>query len=93
MFSTSVDVGFVLALPFHHGDLEPDCVEVSTRGGGRVEGEREVRGVVEHITQGREMLLMLVGDWRASVLRGEEAGRFHEVAGVSIVAAGTLRLQ
>ena len=26
--------GFVLALPFHHGDLEPDCVEVSTRGGG-----------------------------------------------------------
>ena len=27
-----MDVGFVLALPFHHGDLEPDCVEVSTRG-------------------------------------------------------------
>ena len=33
MFSTSVDVGFVLSLPFHHGDLEPDCVGVSTRGG------------------------------------------------------------
>ena len=31
--SGSVDAGFVLALPFHHGDLEPDCVEVSTRGG------------------------------------------------------------
>ena len=29
-----MDAGFVLALPFHHGDLEPDCVEVSTRGGG-----------------------------------------------------------
>ena len=34
MFSGSVDAGFVLALPFHHGDLEPDCVGVSTRGGG-----------------------------------------------------------
>ena len=32
--SGSVDAGFVLALPFHHGDLEPDCVEVSPRGGG-----------------------------------------------------------
>ena len=29
-----MDAGFVLALPFHHGDFEPDCVEVSTRGGG-----------------------------------------------------------
>ena len=29
-----MDAGFVLALPFHHGDLEPDCVEVSTWGGG-----------------------------------------------------------
>ena len=26
----SVDAGFILALPFHHGDLEPGCV--STRG-------------------------------------------------------------
>ena len=33
MFSGSVDAGFVLALSFHNGDLEPDCVEVSTRGG------------------------------------------------------------
>ena len=31
MFSGSVDAGFVLALPFHHGDLEPDCVTVLTR--------------------------------------------------------------
>ena len=28
-----MDAGFVLALPFHHGDLKPDCVGVSTRGG------------------------------------------------------------
>ena len=27
----SVDAGFVLALPFHHGDLEPGYVRVSTR--------------------------------------------------------------
>ena len=32
MFSGSVDAGFVLALLFHHGDLEPDCVGASTRG-------------------------------------------------------------
>ena len=30
---SSVDAGFVLVLPFYHGDLEPDCVEVSTREG------------------------------------------------------------
>ena len=34
------------------------------------------------------MLLMLAGDWRASALRGKEAGRFRKVAGVSIIAAG-----
>ena len=34
MFSGSVDAGFVLALPIHHRDLEPDCVGVSTREGG-----------------------------------------------------------
>ena len=34
MFSGCVDAGLVLALPFHHRDLEPDCVEVSTRGVG-----------------------------------------------------------
>ena len=29
-----MDAGFVLhALLFHHGDLEPDCIGVSTRGG------------------------------------------------------------
>ena len=33
MLTGSVDAGFVLALPFYHGDLEPDCVEVSTREG------------------------------------------------------------
>ena len=30
MFSGSVDAGFILALRFHHGDLEPDCVGVLT---------------------------------------------------------------
>ena len=33
MFSGSVDADFVLTLPFHHGDLEPDCVRVSMGGG------------------------------------------------------------
>ena len=34
MFSGSVDAGFVLVLPFHHGELEPDCqVGVSTKEG------------------------------------------------------------
>ena len=33
-----MDVGFVLVLSFHHGDLEPDCVEVSTRKGGLMRG-------------------------------------------------------
>ena len=34
VFSGSVDAGFVLVLPFHHRDLEPDCVGVLTREGG-----------------------------------------------------------
>ena len=34
MFSGSVDADFVLALPFHHRDLEPDSVGDSKRGGG-----------------------------------------------------------
>ena len=83
MFSASVDAGFVLVLPFHHGDLEPDCVETREEGVGG-----EARGVVERGTRGGEMLPMLAVGWRASALRGEEAGRFREVAAVSIVAAG-----
>ena len=62
-----MDGGFVLALPFDQGDLEPDCVQVSMRGG--------------------EMLPTLAVGQRASELRGEEAGHFRKVAGVSIVAA------
>ena len=31
MLSGSVDAGFVLALLFHHGDLEPDCVGASVK--------------------------------------------------------------
>ena len=56
MFSASVDAGIVYALPFYHGDLEPDCVEVSTRGGGGGGGEREAASVAERRTRGGEML-------------------------------------
>ena len=35
------------------------------------------------------MLPMLAVGWQASVVRGEEAGHFHKVVGVSIVAAGS----
>ena len=38
--------------------------------------------------RGGKMLPTLAVGWRASALRGEEAGRFREVTGVSIVAAG-----
>ena len=41
-----------------------------------------------HRVQGGEILLMPVLGRRASALRGEKAGRFHEVAGVSIVDVG-----
>ena len=33
MFIPVVDAGFVLARPFHHGDLEPDCSSFDQRGG------------------------------------------------------------
>jgi len=36
----------------------------------------------------RCMLPTLAVGWRASALRGEEAGHFREVAGMSIVDAG-----
>ena len=39
----------------------------------------------ERRTRGGEMLPTLAGGWRASALRGEEAGRFREVAGVSML--------
>ena len=38
--------------------------------------------------RGGEMVLILVVGWRASAVRGEEAGRFCKVAGVSIIAVG-----
>ena len=38
MFSGSLAAGFVLALPSHHGDLEPDCVGVLMRGEGLMHG-------------------------------------------------------
>ena len=80
VFSGSVDAGFVLVLPFHHRNLEPDCVGVSTRGRGEVGAERRMRG--------GELVPTLAVGWRASASRGEKAGCFCEVAGVSIVATG-----
>ena len=68
LWMLAVDAGFVLALPLHNGDLETDCVEVLTRGGGGVGGKREARD--------GEMLRTLAVGWQASALRGEEAGRF-----------------
>ena len=38
---------------------------------------------------GGEMTKTLVVAWRALALRSEEAGHFHEVAGVAIVDAGS----
>ena len=58
--------------------------QISRGGGGGVGAECEARG--------GEMLPTLAVGWRASALRGEEAGRFREVAGVSIVATGGPRL-
>ena len=73
-------------MPFHHRDLEPDCVGVSTKGGEwGPSAKREARDIAERRTRGGEMLPMLEVGWRASALRGEEAAPFREVAGVSIV--------
>ena len=41
----------------------------------------------EHRSQGKEMLPTLVVGWWDSAVRGEEAGSFPEVVGVSIVVA------
>ena len=43
--------------------------------------------VAKRRTRGRDMLPKLVIGWRASAVRGEEAGHFCEVAGVPIIAA------
>ena len=58
-----------------------DCRKALVSPGWGGGAEREARG--------GEMLPTLAVGWRASALRGEEAGRFREVAGVSIVAAFT----
>ena len=44
--SGSADASFVLALPVHHKNLEPECVGVLTREGG--EGEL-MRGIKIHL--------------------------------------------
>ena len=50
MFSGSVDAGFVLALPFHHGDLEPDCrgFDEERGGGGAYVGDKNTSA--RHVT-------------------------------------------
>ena len=58
-------------------------------GGG--EGERKAWGVAKPRTLGGETLPTLAVGWWASAVRGEEAGRFREVVGVSNVVAGGLR--
>ena len=79
MLSSSVDADFVLVLPFHHGDLEPYCACKCFNEEGEWVPTMKRKGE-------RSMLPMLAVGW-ASALRGEEAGRFREAAGVSIVAA------
>ena len=57
-----------------------------------VEKSFQAFSVAEHRTRGGEMFPMLVVEWQASVVRGKEAGRFCEVAGVSIITAGSPQL-
>ena len=45
----------------------------------------------EHEAQGGELFPTLAESCRASVVRGEEVGRFRKVAGVFIVAAACPR--
>ena len=45
----------------------------------------------EHKVRHGELFPTLAVSCRASVVKGKEAGRFHEVAGVSIVAAACPR--
>ena len=46
-------------------------------------------GGAERRIRGGEMFPTLMVSWRASMVRGEEAGCFYKVAGVSIVAVYT----
>jgi len=43
----------------------------------------------ERRARGGKMLPTLAVGWRASTVRGEEAGRFRKVVGVSIVVVGS----
>ena len=54
-----------------------------------VEKSIQAFSIAEHRTRGGEMFLMLVVDWQASVVRGKEAGHYCEVAGASIITAGS----
>ena len=80
-----MDGDFVLALPFHHRDLEPYCACTSFNEEGEwvLTAKREAE---------RSMFPTLAVGWASALrARGEEAGRFREVAGVSIAAAESPR--
>ena len=55
---------------------------------GGVGAKRKAQGAAECKTRGKEILTALGVGWCASAGRGEEAGRFCKVVGVSIVVAG-----
>ena len=73
-----VDASFVLALSFRHGDLEPECVVVSTRGG--VSKKREVESAADasgRLTsfnvEGRGSRTLLRSSWRVHRCCGRSA--------------------
>ena len=88
MFSNSVDAGFVPVLPFHHGDgLEPDCVGVSTRGGGRVSAKREAESLAAPDASSRLTSFSIEGQ-RSRVLP-QSSWRVHCCCGRSALTVDT----
>ena len=83
MFSASVDAGFVFALPFYHGDLEPDCAEVSTRGASpSVEREEE-----RCSRSASDRLMSFIVEGRGSWALPRSSWRTHRCCGRSAFAA------
>ena len=70
-----MDAGFVLALPFHHGDLQPDSVGVLTRG-----GEVLMRGI--KITL-QDFALKMQGG--GSIFAGHYGTRLQQVVFLEII--------
>ena len=92
MFSGSVDAGFVLALPFHHRDLEPDCVGVSTRvGRGRGVTERKARGRID-ATEASGRLASFGVKGRGSRVLPRSSWCVHRCCGQSAFAVDNLTI-